>query len=194
MEYSDNDAVPDDLKKFVKIYEESDSMSHIVLCLIEHEKFTKKLLMKVFGCSKYKIDQARKMKNANIGITIPVEKEIMRNRLDQKKAEHFLDFIFNSNLLQDVAYGVTKIKFDSNDVNKISRAVLTAKMSHTIAFYNEVCRSENYPPLSESSLWRILHAVKPSQQKCLAGLDDITAAAMNGLSMRLELSILVLLL
>ena len=76
METSDNDAVPDDLKKFVKIYEESDSMGYIVLCLIEHEKFTKKLLMKVFGCSKYKIDQARKMKNANIGITIPVEKEI----------------------------------------------------------------------------------------------------------------------
>ena len=121
------------------------------------------------------LDQARKMKNANIGITIPVEKEITRNQLDQKKAEHFLDFIFNSNLLQDVAYGVTKIKFDLNDVYKISRAVLTAKMSHTIAFYNEVCRSENYSPLSESSLWRILHAVKPSQQKCLAGLDDITA-------------------
>ena len=80
METSDNDAVSDDLKKFVKIYEESDSMGkHIVLCLIEHEKFTKKLLMKVFGCSKYKIDQARKMKNANVGITIPVEKEITRN-------------------------------------------------------------------------------------------------------------------
>ena len=143
METSDNDAVPNYLKNFVKIYEESDSMGkHIVLCLIEHENFTKKLLMKVFGCSKYKIDQARKMKNANVGITI-----------DQKKAEHFLDFIFNSNLLQDVAYGVMKIKFDSNDVYKISRAVLTAKMRHTIAFYNEVCRSENYSPLLESSLW-----------------------------------------
>ena len=145
--------------------------------------------MKVFGCSKYKIDQARKMKNANVGITIPVEKEITRNRLDQKKAEHFLDFIFNSNLFQDVAYGVTKIKFDSNDVYKISRAVLIAKMSHTIAFYNEVCRSENYSPLSESSLWRKLHAVKPSQQKCLAGLGDITAAAMNGFSMLQDLSL-----
>ena len=27
---------------------------------------------------------------------------------------------------------------------------------------------------------RILYGIHPSQQKCLAGLDDVTAAAMTG--------------
>nr|XP_047138760.1 uncharacterized protein LOC124814793 [Hydra vulgaris] len=79
LEASDNDVVPDELKKLVEIYEESDFIGkHIVQCLIEHEKFTKKLLMKVFGCSKYKIDQVRKIKNANKGITIPVENSLYK--------------------------------------------------------------------------------------------------------------------
>ena len=34
--------------------------------------------------------------------------------------------------------------------------------------------------MSDTSLWRVLHSIKPSQRKELAGLDDVTAAGMNG--------------
>ena len=47
-------------------------------------------------------------------------------------------------------------------------------------FYRLSCQQVSYEPLSDSSLWKILHAIKPSQKKSLAGLDDVTAAGMNG--------------
>ena len=93
--------------------------------------------------------------------------------------KHFLEFIFSSGLLQDVAYGVTKIKYDSGEGQKIAHAILTTKFNHTVGMYHDSCKEMGYKPLSNSSLIRVLHAIKPSQRKCLAGLDDVTAAGMN---------------
>ena len=59
-------------------------------------------------------------------------------------------------------------------------AVINSKFSHSIAFYKQYCDSTKYSPLSDSSLWHILHGINPSQQQYLAGLDDVTAAAMTG--------------
>ena len=97
-----------------------------------------------------------------------------------RKVEHFIDFIFSNGLLQDVAYSVSKWKYDSRDVQTIPHMILTSKYSHTIAFYQQSCFELSYTPLSESTLWRILHAIKPSHRTSLAGLDDITAMGMNG--------------
>nr|XP_047133273.1 uncharacterized protein LOC124811529 [Hydra vulgaris] len=47
-------------------------------------------------------------------------------------------------------------------------------------FYRKSCSENNYIPLSDSSLWKVLHAIKPSSRKSLAGLDDVTASGMNG--------------
>ncbi|XP_047126302.2 uncharacterized protein LOC100212395 [Hydra vulgaris] len=54
-------------------------------------------------------------------------------------------------------------------------------------FYRKSCSENNYIPLSDSSLWKVLHAIKPSNlhliqlsRKSLAGLDDVTASGMNG--------------
>ena len=88
----------------------------------------------------------------------------------------------SSGLLQDVAYGMSKIQFDDGSQQNIPNAILTAKYSHTIAFYLRICKETHYEPVSETTLWRILRAMKPSKRKCLAGLDDITASGMNGFS------------
>ena len=37
----------------------------------------------------------------------------IHRKLHMDKVEHFLEFVFNSGLLQDVAYGTCNIKFDS---------------------------------------------------------------------------------
>ena len=34
--------------------------------------------------------------------------------------------------------------------------------------------------MSDTSLWRVPHSIKPSQRKALAGLDDVPAAGING--------------
>ena len=100
--------------------------------------------------------------------------------MDMQKVERFIDFIFSNGLLQDIAYHVTKLKYNSGDEQTIPHMILKSKYSHTIAFYQQSCFELSYPPLSESTLWRILHAIKHSIRTSLAGLDDITAMGMNG--------------
>ena len=99
--------------------------------------------------------------------------------MPQDKIEHFLEFLFSGGLLQDVAYGVNKIKFDSGEQQKVTNAILTMKYSYTITFYREICQEINYSPMSDTSLWRVLHGINPSQRKALVSLDDFTAAGMN---------------
>ena len=57
--------------------------------------------------------------------------------------------------------------------------ILKSKYSHTISFYQQSYFELSYTPLSESTLWRTLHAIKPSHKTSLAGLDDIAAMGMN---------------
>ena len=51
---------------------------------------------------------------------------------------------------------------------------------HTINSYQIYCKPINQSVLSDSSLWKILKSIKPSQQHSLAGLDDTTCEGING--------------
>lgn len=42
---------------------------------------------------------------------LPADK-ICRNSLDMSKVDHFLNFLFTTHSLQDVAYGTTTLKYD----------------------------------------------------------------------------------
>ena len=109
--------------------------------------------------------------------------------MPQEKIEHFLEFLFSRGLLQDVAYGVNKIKFDSGEQQKVANAILTMKYCQLIAFYKEICQEINYSPMSDTSLWRVLpNGINPSQRKALAGLDDFRAAGMNGFQVLLGIA------
>ena len=88
--------------------------------------------------------------------------------------------------MQDVAYGVNKIKFNSGDERKVANSILTMKYDHTIAYYHQFCSKTSFEPFSESTLWRILMGINPSQIKSLAGLDYITATEINGFSTLLK--------
>ena len=76
--------------------------------------------MKYFHCTKYKVDQARKLKSLADGLEIPKKATITRSKLNIQKCEHFLDCLFNNKFLQDVAYSVTNLKFDNGDCQKIA--------------------------------------------------------------------------
>ena len=136
--------------------------------------------MEIFDCTKHQIDQACKMQRENSGLSIPKKEKIIRDRMSQEKTELFLEFLFSHSLLQDVAFGVNKIKFDNGEEQKVVNAILMMKYSHTISFYKKICQETSYIPMSDTSLWRALHSIKSSQRKAFAGLDDVTAAGMNG--------------
>ena len=175
--------VPVDLAPLVPIYHNSGPQEKtIILSLIDHTRHTKQTIIEAFSCNKHDVDKARKLRACSNGLVIPKREPLRRNKMNTFKMEHFIEFVFSSGLIQDVAYGVTKLKFDSGDEQTIPHAVLTAKYSHVIAFYLQFCKDMGYDALSESSLWRILRALKPSQRRNLGGLDDITAAGMTGFS------------
>ena len=67
-------------------------------------------------------------------------------------------------------------------------AVITSKYKHITAYYLQFCQDNNYESLSESSLYRILKELKPSQWKSLAGLDNTIADGLNGFSILADIA------
>ena len=174
------ETIPDDLQVQIKMYKDNGSLGkHVILSLTNHSKYSKEQVMNCFQCSKRQVDQARKLE-AQSRFTVPHEHKITRLRVPQEKTEHFLEFLLLSALLQDVAYGINNIKFENGERRKVSNAILTMRYNHTISYYKKFCLDIGYAPISDSSSWRILKEINPSQRKALAGLDDITGAGMNG--------------
>ena len=129
--------------------------------------------MELFGCTKHKVDIARKWQRAYGPLQRP-EKRQFRQKLNLQQAKHFLEFLFGSNLMQDVAYGTTVIKFDSGEKQVLPHALLTAMRSHVVQDYKQHCKqylslSED-EHLSDSTLWKIPRNIKPSQKSGMAGL------------------------
>lgn len=126
------------------------------------------------GLSKFKIDTARKHA-AEIGAGQPLpEQEIRRHRLDPVKVDHFLDFISTPTYLQDTAYGTRELKLDDGTKITIPNAIRTVIPGRIIRQYQSFCKSTDFEPASETTLYRILRVCSASQQKSLQGLDYVS--------------------
>lgn len=90
-----------------------------------------------------------------MGSDFPTKNEIKRNILGLYKSDLFLDFLFTSSLMQDVEYGITKLKFDSSEI-KILHGIVTAKYSHVISSYTQKYSKSQFEPSSERILLRFL--------------------------------------
>ena len=114
----------------------------------------------------------------------------MQQNLDliQKKARHFIDFLFSSGAIQEVAYWTSVLKFDEIEAQRTPKAVLTVMKSHAICLYKQYCESLNYISLSDSSLYIILSELKLNQRKALLGLDNITAAGLTAINNLIDFS------
>ena len=77
-------------------------------------------------------------------------------------------------MLQDVAFGTTALKYDTGERQTMPRAILTAMKSHVIEEYKRFCNDlQMASPLSDSALWKILRAIKPSQRHAMASLEQM---------------------
>ena len=94
--------------------------------------------MKTFGCLKYKIDQAKKFNSLNTCIKLPQTSRKTRVHMEIGKIEHFLDFVFFSGILQDVAYGTTKVEFQSGEEQHIGNAVNNFKVQSHYCFLQTI--------------------------------------------------------
>ena len=69
--FKEDREIPEDLKNLIQIYEKSDTLEKIViLSIADHNKYSKDTIMKYFHCTKYKVDQARKLKSLANGLEI----------------------------------------------------------------------------------------------------------------------------
>ena len=119
--FKEDREIPEDLKNLIQIYEKSDTLEKIViLSIADHKKYSKDTIMKYFHCTKYKVDQARKLKSLANELEIPNNATITRSKLNIQKCEHFLGCLFDIKFLQGVACSVTNLKFDNGDCQKIA--------------------------------------------------------------------------
>ena len=96
----------------------------LMLSIIPKGQYSKEYIMGIFKCTKYQVDKARKMADWYGPAGNPPDITHSRQRMDQSKAEHFLDLLFEIGALQDVAYGTTTLKYDSGDKQSVAHAVL----------------------------------------------------------------------
>ena len=143
-----------------------------ILSLFVNEYSKSQLSKLIPGLSYRQINDARKHVK-QFGAGIPVEKkEVHRIRLDINKTDHFLDFISNPALLQDVAFGTKTLKLDSGESIVIPAAIRTLIPTRIIKQYIDYCKAVKFEkPLNERTLYRILSVCAASKQKSLQGLD-----------------------
>ena len=178
-----HDKIDDLLKVTLEAYStcKTDNGRLTILSITPKEHYTKEKIMEVFRCTKYQIDKSRQMADLYGPASSAPHTTHSRQKIDQKKTEHFLDYLFESGALQDVAYGTTTLKYDSGDKQSVSHAVLTALKGHVIQNYFAYCSDVGCKLLSRTTLWNILSAIKPSQRRALGGLDNTTANGLQGI-------------
>ena len=119
--FKEDREIPEDLKNLIQIYEKSDTLEKtVILSIADHNKYSKDTIMKYFHCTKYKVDQARKLKGLANELEMPNKATITRSKLNIQKYENFLDCLFNIKFLQGIAYCVTNLKFDNGYFQKIA--------------------------------------------------------------------------
>ena len=109
--------------------------------------------------------------------------QFTRKKLNLDGARLFLDFPFNSGLLQDIAYGTNTLIYSNGQKQLLPKSILTMARSHTIISYQTYCTNMKLPiTISDTSMWKILNEIKPSQRHALAGLDDISNSGLTAFS------------
>ncbi|KAK6173861.1 hypothetical protein SNE40_017244 [Patella caerulea] len=174
VESSSDEDVTDSL---VKCYHESSS-SHTkrqILSILACNKTKQELQKLIPGLTVYRIDMARKHA-IQVGQGQPVEiAPIQRNRMEEVKIDHFIDFVSRPEFVQDVAYGTKTMKLSHEEKLTIPNVVRTVVVSRIIDLYIAYCEETSFELLGKSLLFSIIQVCAASGQRSLAGLDNIAA-------------------
>lgn len=100
-----------------------------------------------------------------------------RERVAPEKLDHFLDFTTSSHIIQDLPFGMKKIKLSSGEVLDIPNVIRVLAPTHLVQQYHEYCQETEFQdPLKRSTLMNVLsEACLASIRKSLQGLDYYVA-------------------
>lgn len=149
-----------------------------VLTLVP-KTYSKPEVSKLFDCSLYEVEKSRAVLKLYGTCGEKPKPDRVYSRLSVEKARHFIDFLFSTALLQEVAYGTTTLKFESGDKLTISNTILNCIHEHAMKEYQIHCKEINYDGLGRSSLLKILKKMKPHVRKKLAGIDTFVVEGIE---------------
>lgn len=142
-----------------------------VLMLVPKE-YSKSEVCDRFGCTFYEIEETRSILKQYGACAVQPIKERVYSRLSVAKCRHFIDFLSSTGLLQEVAYGTTKLKLDSGETLTVANTVMNGIREHAVKEYIIHCKELNYDPLGCTSLRKILGKMKAHTRTKLAGVDS----------------------
>ncbi|CAF3851733.1 unnamed protein product [Rotaria magnacalcarata] len=145
-----------------------------LLSIVVKKTYAPTDIKSAFNCNDYMITQAIQHGLNNGSCSIIPRQHFHRTRVSFNRIKHFMDFLFDHDFVQDVAYGTTKIR-TINEAFTIPLVVKKCINSHIVYAYDEYCQQIPFERLSKNSLYRVLKECKMSQRTSLAGLDDYTA-------------------
>lgn len=148
-----------------------------LLSLVAHKVTYQEILPYIPDMTRYQFTAARKhAMEVGAGQAVEPPTKQVREKIDARKMEHFLDFITASNIVQDLPFGQRTLTL-SNDVKlQIPNVIRTLIPSRLIVQYQQYCKENSYEPLSRSTLFRILsRSCLASVRKSLQGLDSYAA-------------------
>lgn len=79
------------------------------------------IMQRLPDITKYKIDQARLLSKSGSGLVIEEKVRRPRERMDQEKMQHALNFFFDPSFVQIVSYGTRELSFDTGEKSDNSR-------------------------------------------------------------------------
>ena len=99
--------VPPEIEKLYHAFASSSSNNEKCAILSPVPNSSSKIeIMKLFNCSRYLLDKAKK---ASYFQQIN-QCNLTKLKLDCEKAQHFIEFLFSSGAIEEVAYGTTILK------------------------------------------------------------------------------------
>ena len=177
------------VNSFVKAYELAETWQtrQEILSIFANDFSKSDLQQLIPGLSKWRIDRARQhATNTGKGKPAP-ESTIFRARVDPATIEHFVDFLSQPTMVQDVAFGTKTLKLDSGETIVIPSVIRTLFPSRIIEQYKLYCEEKGLASASERTLYRIIEVCSASMQKSLQGLDNFSADGGEGFDNLLSL-------
>ncbi len=154
-----------------------------VLTLVP-KTYSKVTVCELLGCTNYEIVTARSVMKLFGTCGEGASKQRTYSRLSVEKAKHFIDFLFSTGILQEVAYGTTKLKFDSGDKLTVSNTILNGLNEHAVKEYLIYCKEISYNGLARTTLLNILTKMKPHIRKKLSGIDTFVVEGIEAFDVR----------
>lgn len=147
--------------------------------MLAPKELSKVKVSEIFDCSLYEVKKARHiMKMFGMCAEEP-KKEKIYSRLSIEKAQHFINYLFSTNMLQELAYGTTNLKLDSGDKITIGSTILNGIHEHAIKQYKVHCNEIHYESLGRSTLLKMLMKMKPHTRTKLAGVDSFVVEGIE---------------